>query len=231
MRRLWILIVPLVIASCERRSQRASEAAADTAGMAESAELTAELLAPVRAVSLVAVEQGQLAARNAARPDVRSYAQTVATDHRALVATLDSAARSVYAPLQETAESRELANTVRMAHAGLESLPDADFDLAFIRAQVESHRQLLDTIDRELNPVATSTALSGLLADVRGLVDAHLTRGRQLLGDLLGEPVEPAPAAAALPVPRPQPPPDEEPPPQEPEPRPPPPDTVSGGAY
>jgi hypothetical protein len=116
-----------------------------------------------------------------------------------------------------------------MAHAGLESLPDSDFDLAFIRAQVESHRQLLDTIDRELNPGATSTTLLSLLADIRGLVDAHLTRGRQLLGDLLGEPVEPAPAAAASPAP--QPPPDEDRPPQEPAPRPPPPDTVPGGVF
>lgn len=222
MRRLWILMMPVMMVSCDRGADRDAAAAADTVGIAENGELMAELLSPVRAVSLVAVEQGQLGARTAARSAVQSYARTVATDHRALIATLDSTAHAGGAALHETAEARELANTVRMAHAGLDNLPAADFDLAFTRAQVESHRQLLDTIDRELNPGATSPVLRGLLADIRGMADAHLTRGRQLLGDLLGEPVEPPPAAAPAPVGTPVPRPEPAPPPT-------PPDTVTPG--
>jgi predicted outer membrane protein len=215
----------LAVAACDRRADRADAAAPDTTDVAESAEVVTDLLAPVRAVGLVAIEQGQTAMQYSRRESVRAYAGTVATDHRALVATLDSAAGTHGATLAETPEARELANAARMAHAGLENLPDTDYDLAFIRAQVEANRQLLDTIDQELYPAATSRGLQDLLRDVRGMVDAHLMRSRQLLGDLLGEPVEPPPTGGTAPVPSPEPSPE-----PTPEPTPPAaPDTVPGG--
>jgi predicted outer membrane protein len=219
---MTVLVGLLAVAACDRRADRSDAAPPDTTGVAESASQVTDLLSPVRAVGLVAIEQGQAAMQHAGRAPVRAYAGTVAADHRALVATLDSAAATRGATLAETPEARELANAARMAHAGLENLPDADYDLAFIRAQVEANRQLLDTIDQELYPTATSRVLQDLLRDVRGMVDAHLMRSRQLLGDLLGEPVEPPPTAGTAPVPSPQPTP-------EPTPEPEPPDTVPGG--
>jgi hypothetical protein len=94
------------------------------------------------------------------------------------------------------------------------------FDLSFIRAQVETHRQLLDSLDSETIPAARSNEMTALLRDLRVTVDAHLTRSRQLLGALLGEPVEPPPAATP-----PSTPPATRPPAQQP---PPPPDTIPG---
>jgi predicted outer membrane protein len=214
----------LAVAACDRRGDRADAAAPDTTDVAESAEVVTDLLAPC---GPSASSPSNRASRDAVsrRESVRAYAGTVATDHRALVATLDSAARTHGATLAETPEARELANAARMAHAGLENLPNTDYDLAFIRAQVEANRQLLDTIDQELHPAATSRGLQDLLRDVRGMVDAHLMRSRQLLGDLLGEPVEPPPTGGTAPVPSPTP--DPEP---TPEPTPPAaPDTVPGG--
>ncbi|HSJ08181.1 MAG TPA: DUF4142 domain-containing protein [Longimicrobiales bacterium] len=226
---MTILVGLLAVAACDRRTDSADAAAADTTGVAESAGAVTDLLAPVRAVGLVAIEQGQAAMQLAARASVRTYAGTVAADHRALVATLDTEAGSRGATLAETPEARELANAARMAHAGLENLPDTEYDLAFIRAQVEANRQLLDTIDQELYPAATSSSLQALLRDVRGMVDAHLMRSRQLLGDLLGEPVEPPPTGAPAPAPGPVQDPEASPQPT-PEPSPPaPPDTVPGG--
>jgi predicted outer membrane protein len=234
MRKLPLLLfAALVVTACERRADGDATAAADTHGEAETPERTAELLAPVRASGIVLVEQAQLAAQRATRTDVRQYGEIVAADHRALIATLDSAGRARSATLQETPGARELAHTVRMAHAGLDAMSPAEFDLAYVRAQVESHRQLLDHIDHELIPGATSGDLRGLLEELRATADAHLMRGRQLLGDLLGEPVEPPPPGATQTAPRPlgaptqptqpqQPPPEQQPPPQPPPQQPPP---------
>lgn len=197
MRRLWILTLPLMVGACDRRADDRADPAADTAAAAGTAEVTAELLAPVRAVSLVVVEQAQLGVRSAAQPDVQTYARTAATDHRALIAVLDSAAGADGAVLHETDSARQLAHTVRTAHAGLDDLPPTDFDLAFVRAQIETHRQLLDTIDRDLQPGATNAELRSLFGDIRGLVDAHLTRGRQLLGVLVAGPADARPASRA----------------------------------
>jgi predicted outer membrane protein len=200
LRRLHVAaILPLLVAlpgGCARDAGQDADIHADTTGLMESAEQTQELLAPVRAAALLIVEYGQVAAQRAGRPDVRMFGQTVATDHRALVAVLDSVGSERGATLHETDAARELAHTVRMAHAGLDNMSAEAFDLAFVRAEVESHRQLLDRLDHDLIPAASSNNMQVLLQDVRGTVEAHLTRARQLLGNLLGEPVEPPPGGA-----------------------------------
>jgi predicted outer membrane protein len=156
-------------------------------------------LSPLRAGALAVVETSQLHAARTTHADVQQYARTVAVDHRAVIVTLDSMARTRGATLHETTAAREVSNTVRMAHAGLENAPAGDADLSFIRAQVESHRRMLETIDGELSASARSPGMQTLLGDVRAMVDAHLIRARQILGDLLGEPVEPPPAGLQTP--------------------------------
>lgn len=212
---MWKLrVLPLVLAAglaaCDRNSEPDDSMAADTLGMLETPEQTQELLSPIRSVSMVLVPYGDMGMQRAVGEQIRRFGQTVAADHRALIAILDSAAAAHNAALGEVAEGREMASAVRLAHAGLENLQDAEFDLAFVRAQVESHRELLDRVDHELVPAAISPGMESLLQDSRAMVYAHLMRARQLLGDLLGQPVEPPPAGTApQTVPRtPPPPPD-----------------------
>jgi predicted outer membrane protein len=228
MRKLVVLGLALLtgLAACGRDAEPQDTVAADTLGVAESPEQTQALVAPIRVVSLALISYGDMGMQRSAREEMRRFGQTVATDHRGLVGYLDSAAGERGATLAETGPARELESAVRMAHAGLENLQEADFDLAFIRAQVESHRQLLDKIDHELIPATTSTSMETLLQDTRAMVYAHLMRARQLLGDMLGEPVEPPPPGTEPQVvPRtPPPPPDTVPPPTVP------PGTGGGGA-
>jgi predicted outer membrane protein len=194
--RLVTVLAVTALAACERGAREPSAGESAELAMVETPEEVTELLSPIRSAALVAVEYAELGAQRTAREDTRRYGQTVGADHRALVGTLDSAARTRGATLHETAAARELEQTVRMARAGLETLPDAEFELAFVRAEVEAHRQLVDTIDHELIPAAMSEALRTLVRDSRAMAYAHLTRARQLLGDLLGEPVEPPPPGA-----------------------------------
>jgi putative membrane protein len=210
------LALLMILTACGGDGDDNDEADAAALALRESAEQLQEMLAPVRSFGLVAVEFGQLGQQRAGRADVRQFGQTVATDHRALIAVLDSVATAHGTTLQESASSRDLANTVRMAHSGLEARGPEEFDLAFIRAEVESHRQLLDRLDQEILPAARSPGMETMLADTRAMVYAHLMRARQLLGDLLGQPVEPPPAGtspATVRPPAPQPvPPVEQPP-------------------
>jgi predicted outer membrane protein len=194
-------VLPLVLvfslAACGRNGEPDDTMPADTLGLAETAEQTQELLSPIRSVSMVVLTYGDMGTQRASREEIRRFGQTMATDHRNLIPLLDGAAQQRGARLAETNAGREMASSVRLAHAGLENLQETDFDLAFIRAQVESHRQLLDRIDHELIPAASSSEMETLLQDTRAMVYAHLMRARQLLGDLLGQPVEPPPPGIA----------------------------------
>jgi predicted outer membrane protein len=187
MRVPLLLVGLLTAAACggDDRNDETSEAAA--AQSAADSAAASSLLTPIRGMSLAEVEFADLATRRAGSTAVRQYAQTVAADHRSLITALDSVARIYSTTLTEAHDTQEMANTARLAHSGLEGLPPEEFDLPFVRAEVESHRMLLDRLDQEMIPAATNAELNGLLTDIRAMADAHLTRARQLLAQQLGQ--------------------------------------------
>jgi putative membrane protein len=200
---LLLILLPLA-PGCERGRDESGSMAADTVAVVEDATALTTLLAPIRAVSRAEIEYGDMAAQRAASEPIRQYAMTVAADHRAVLNTLDSMAQSRGATLAETGDALDMANTVRMAHSGLDNLMGPDFDLPFIRAEVESHRQLFDRLDQQAIPAATSDELRELLADLRAMAEAHLTRARQLLAQQLAPrpaPAPPRPLGAPAPPP------------------------------
>ncbi|CAN5755281.1 hypothetical protein BH23GEM10_BH23GEM10_14460 [soil metagenome] len=196
-RILTVLPLVVVLAACGDADSDHS-LNADSAYTVETPEAAAELMAPVRAVSMAVLEFGDDAARRPVGGDVRQYATVAATDHRGLIEALDSEAAKRGAGITQTPAAQELENSVRLAHAGLTAMEGPDFELAFIRAQVEAHRQLLDRLELDLLPAATSRQMQQLLQDVRATEEAHLTRARQILASLLGESAEPtAPPAGS----------------------------------
>ena len=211
--RVLLLAGMLIVTACGGDDGDTEGTEAQTARLDQESAATTGLLAPIRSMSIAAVEFADLASQRAGAADVRQYAQTVAADHRALIGVLDSVAQVRSAALTETRETQEMANTVRMAHSGLEGLVGTSFDLPFVRAEVESHRLLLDRLEQQFIPSATLPDLRTLLTDIRAMADAHLARARQLLARQLGESAEPQPqrAPAASPV---QPPPQVPPPPR-----------------
>jgi predicted outer membrane protein len=238
MGKLLVLALGAALAACERNGERDDGLAADTQAV-ETPEQTQRLLAPIRAASMAFVTYGDTAVRRATRDEVRRFGQAVATDHRALIAILDSVAAARGTTLGGTAPAGMLSSAILLAHAGLDELPVTDFDRAFIRAQVESHRELLDRIDHETIPAVRSSAIELLLHDTRAMVYAHLVRARQILGGPAGQPPAPPRQRAApadtpprpLPDTIPRPPPDTIPrPPPDTVPRPPP-DTIPPGAW
>ncbi|MGH7447745.1 MAG: DUF4142 domain-containing protein [Longimicrobiales bacterium] len=219
MREMRVLLVGglLAAAACGSDERNVEVTAADSARVAENASVAVSALAPIRALSMAEVEFGNLASQRAGSGTVREYARTVAADHRALIGALDSVAQVRNLSLAESRETQELSNTVRMAHSGLENLAGGDFDLPFVRAEVESHRMLLDRVDQQLISVTDNPDLRTLLTDIRAMADAHLTRARQLLAQQLGESADPRPEQTPAREPstpqRPPPPPRQQPPP------------------
>jgi putative membrane protein len=202
-----LLLTGLLTAAACGGDEREADTAGDLARITADSTAAVLLLAPIRGMSMAEVEYGDMGAQRAGDPAVRQYAQTVAADHRALISALDSVARTHRATLTATRETQELANTVRMAHSGLDAVAGAEFDLPFVRAEVESHRLLLDQLDQQLIPSASHPDLASLLNDIRAMADAHLARARQLLAQQLGESAEPQPPSERRPPePQPQPP-------------------------
>lgn len=198
----WLpLVLCATLLACGGDDGERRALVADSLALAAEATRAAELLEPVRSVGMAVVEYAGVAVQRATSEDVRHYAEVIVADHRAVESTLDSVAQTLGAATADTAAARELQNAVRTAHSGLETLSGPEFDLTYIRAEVESHRLLLDRLDQELIPAMRRQELRTLLQQVRAMTDAHLTRARQLLAQQLGQP-DPTPRRL---VPRPAP--------------------------
>lgn len=178
--RMLLLALCALVVAC-RGGEGRNAAAADTVSARANAAAVLAPLAPVRAVSAAEAEFATQATQRASRDDVRQYAQVIATDHRAVMAILDSVARAQGVGYEVTPAARELETAARTAHAGRDSLTGPDFDLAYMRAEVESHRQLIDRLDQELIPGMGAAPQKAVLHEVRAMADAHLTRARQML--------------------------------------------------
>jgi putative membrane protein len=175
-----------VLGAC-RGGERRNAAAADTLTARVNAAAVLGPLAPVRALSAAEADYAEQAAQRAVREDVRRYAHVLATDHRAVLAILDSVARAEGVGYEATPAARELETAVRTAHSGRDSLTGIDFDLAYIRAEVEAQRQLIDQLDQELIPGMGAAPQKAVLHNVRAMANAHLTRARQILAVVLRE--------------------------------------------
>src|SRR5687767_10456505 len=146
-RMLPLALCALVVAC--RGGERRNAAAADTLSARAHAASVLAPLAPVRALSAAEADYAAQAAQRAFREDVRRYAQVISTDHRAVVGILDSVARAEGVGYEVTPAARELEAAVRTAHSGRDSLTGVDFDVAYVRAEVEAQRQLIDRLDQE----------------------------------------------------------------------------------
>ena len=199
--RMLLLGLCALVVAC-RGGERRHAVAADTVGARAHAAAMLAPLGPVRALSAVEADYAAQAAQRGFREDVRQYAQVIAADHRAVIAILDSVARAQGVGYEATAAVRELENAARTAHAGRDSLTGVAFDLAYIRAEVEAHRQLIDRLDQELIPGMGAAPQKSVLHDMRAMANAHLARARQILALVLQE----APGAASRPATTPAPP-------------------------
>jgi predicted outer membrane protein len=185
--RMPLVALCALVVACRGGGERRNAAAADTLNARANAAAVLAPLAPVRSLSIAEIEYAMQAAQRASREDVRRYAQVIGTDHRAVVSILDSLARAQGVTYEVTPPARELEGAVRAAHAGRDSLTGPEFDLAYIRAEVESYRQLIDRLDQELIPGMGAAPQRSVLQEVRAMANAHLTRARQILAMALRE--------------------------------------------
>lgn len=123
---------------------------------------------------------GAAAARAASSPDVRAFASDMMRDHGALnTKVVDLVNHSMLAP----ESSSHVANLEAMAsqtRALLAGKTGADYDITYIDSEVAMHQAVLDHIDHDLLPRATSADLKPLLEQARASILAHLERAKGL---------------------------------------------------
>jgi putative membrane protein len=160
-----------------------------TAGAAEGGSAAVELedgeiLQVVLSANSGEIDQGEVATDMAQDAAVLDFAETMVTEHTA--ALDDGEALASDAGIEPTAStlSADLEAESQSIVTMLQSTPEADFDLAYMQAQVTVHQEVLDLLNETLIPQAQDPDLSAYLEDVKTHVEEHLENAQGIVSDL-----------------------------------------------
>jgi putative membrane protein len=144
-----------------------------------------EILGVLQTVNLGEIKGGESAKAKAATADVKAYAQEMVRDHRKGEDQVQAAVKAVGAT-RTSSLSKQLATDNREAMTRLEREKKAGFDRAYLAEQVKMHQMVLDTIDKELLPAASSAKVKDVLTATRATVAEHLQKAKALESKLGG---------------------------------------------
>jgi putative membrane protein len=122
------------------------------------------------------IEQAKVARSKSKNKQVQSFANMMIEHH--------GQAKKQQAALKETPEPSPLATQLQsdgqQTLTKLNQASGADFDRAYLEAQVEGHQKALDTLKLRLLPNAKDAELTKYLRGLEPKIEQHLTRARTL---------------------------------------------------
>jgi putative membrane protein len=165
-----------------------------TAGVAEAqmsggtaAALTDPEIAHVAVTAnAIDVEVGKLALKESKNAQVRGFAQTMITDHTAVIGQASALVKKLGVTPVDNAVSQSLWTGAKEAEAGLAKVKGAAFDRAYMDREVGFHAAVLQALDATLIPGSQNAELKNLLVTVRPAIVAHLAHAKEIRAALGG---------------------------------------------
>jgi putative membrane protein len=151
-----------------------------TTGSAAKTLTDDQILYALHAANLGEMEQARVAQKKAKNDRVKRFASMMLKDHGEADGKGNEVAKKVRASLTPSESSNRLETDAKQFSAVMSNQNGADFDRAYMDAQVKEHRALLDMIDREFLPAVTAPDVKELLMTVRARVQSHLQEATQI---------------------------------------------------
>jgi putative membrane protein len=126
------------------------------------------------------IAQAELAQTKAQSPQVREFAASMIEQHNRAKkqgAQLASQANMTLTPsaLSGKLEAKGQGTLTKLKDTGAD-----EFDAAYMKAQVKQHQEVLNTLDEQMIPAASSTAMRNQLTAARTMVQHHLTQAEEI---------------------------------------------------
>ncbi|WP_437976117.1 DUF4142 domain-containing protein [Sorangium sp. So ce295] len=132
------------------------------------------------------VDLSQIALDKAESPDVKRYAEQIVEEH-AQSEQLGAGSRGSGVKMESCSRCRELDESSTEVSGALEEEEGAEFDTAFIWAQISFHRRALELLDVPGVANAENARIRTSVKAMRADVEQHLTEAEQLFCLLLHE--------------------------------------------
>jgi putative membrane protein len=178
-----LLICSAIGCSKGSDTQAAAASEGDEAAPAEhqmSTMTDGQMLQVLDTIDTGEIAQAELATTKAQSPQVREFAASMIEQHNRAKkqgAQLASQANMTRTP---SALSSKLETKGQGTLTKLQGTEADAFDAAYMKAQVKQHQEVLNTLDEQLIPSASSTAMRNQLTAARTMVQHHLMQAEEL---------------------------------------------------
>ncbi len=126
------------------------------------------------------IEQAKLAQRKAKAASVRKFADKMVEHHGSAQREQAKPAKKLtHTPAPSGPAEAHKADAEKTL-ANLQKTDAAGFDEAYVRAQIDAHQKVLELIDTEALPAATTPEVADALRIGRGMVEQHLKEAQAL---------------------------------------------------
>lgn len=215
MNRRWLEICValsgVTLMHCARQSSEARDpdsvlltpAAGTTPTRGAEALHDGQVLALTQAANEAEIRQANLALERSEHDGVRGFAEMMLRHHGEARDKQSAVARSRGIELADSLVLAQLKTSADSTFAHVDRADPLDFDRFYIRAQVDQHELLLETIDDQLVAGARDPEVESVLTGLRPVAAQHLSEARRLY-DVLTTGPRPSPTTPQVEVSRPR---------------------------
>jgi putative membrane protein len=139
-----------------------------------------QILYVLHTANIGEMEQAKVAEKKAKDARVKRFAAMMQKDHGDADSRVSDVAKRANASMAPSEVSARLDQSAKENNVALNTDKGKDFDRSYINAQVSQHRALLDSIDHDLLPAATSTEVRELVQAMRTKIESHLREAQDI---------------------------------------------------
>ena len=130
-------------------------------------------------------DQAKYAVDHATDPSVKQFAQMMLDDHTKALGEIKSTVDKDDLVTKDSDLATSIHKSANQTFDDLKSRKKgADFDKAYMDAQIKEHQDALDALDTKLLPASKSPDLKSLLTSMRDTVATHLDHAKMVRNDL-----------------------------------------------
>jgi putative membrane protein len=132
------------------------------------------------------IERGKMAQKKTKNGDVKQFADQMVTDHGTGLKEVQALAKKLKVKPEESDVTKQLKAEAADKKLLLSKLSGADFDKAYIDAEVAYHQGVVDALDKVLIPGAKNEELKKALENTRPTIAGHLQHAQNVQKLLAG---------------------------------------------
>jgi putative membrane protein len=141
----------------------------------------AEIAAIVKVANTGELEQAKIAKSKAKNKAVKDFAAMMVKDHTEMIKSGDAVLKKAGIEPKDNEISAHMTDEAKTTLENLKgTAKGAEFDKAYIDAQVNAHTQVLESIDKQLMPNVQNADLKAELERARPRIEAHLGQAKEI---------------------------------------------------